>query len=152
MKSITALCSLLFSPFLFAAELVVSDAYVQANVPGSDNTIAYMTLQNPADSDIKIVAAATDVAASAELHSHVIKNDRMQMRQVDSISVDARGKVSLNPNGYHLMLIGLHKRIKPQEEVAVQLIFADKTTQTIKLIAVDTRKHHSDRHKHHHNH
>lgn len=160
MKTWFAFIVLIFSQVLFTSELVaseqalskliVSGAYVQANIPGSDNTTGYMKLKNPNDTDVVIVGAETKVSSVTELHTHEIHNDRMQMRQVKSIRVKANDEVVLSQNGYHLMLIGLKQRIKPDEVISATLLFDDKSSQTIEMTVVDARKHYTERHEHHH--
>jgi copper(I)-binding protein len=47
----------------------------------------------------------------------------MNMRQVESIPVPAKGSVELKPGGYHVMLIGLTKDLKAGDTLPVTLTF-----------------------------
>jgi len=47
----------------------------------------------------------------------------MKMRPVPKIAVPAGGKIEMKPGGYHVMLLGLKRDLKPGEKVAVTLKF-----------------------------
>lgn len=140
MKKIVASIMLLACPLVFAGQLDISRTNVRANVPGSDNTAAYMLVENTSKEDVRIVGAATDVAEFAELHSHKMDGDRMIMRHEKYIDVDAGESVRFAPNGYHVMLIGLKKRVKHGEKADITLKYDDGTSQTFKFDIIDPRK------------
>lgn len=148
MKRFLLLASSLLSTVALAGELTVKDPYIQANVPGSDNTVGYLKVTNPSDSDLKITSIEAGISQKAELHVHSIVNDRMTMRQVEAIEVPAGKEVVLKPNGYHLMFINLNQRIKPGSSVDVTFNYDDGTNQIITLPVVDTKK--KKQHKHQH--
>ena len=68
-----------------------------------------------------------------ELHQHTHKDGMMQMRQVDKIVIPAKSSVELKPGGYHVMLIGLAKKIKKDDLVELNLLFGDDSNLTIKV-------------------
>lgn len=140
--------SLMLAGAANAAHLDIDNAIAQANVPGSDNTVAYMTLNNPSDNDVRIVGVSSSIAKKTELHSHSMDNDRMVMRQVDHIDIDAGEKVYLAPNGYHVMFISLHQWIKPGEQTQITFEYDDGTKQDVALKVVDARTHNAKKHHH----
>lgn len=149
-KCLKLVLPLLFLPSIGnAGELLISEPYIQANVPGADNTVGYLIAENPSDQDLRLVGVESDVAAVTELHTHSIENDRMQMRQVEYIEIKANSQVTLAPNGYHLMFIQLNQRLKPGESVAVTFSYDDGSVQEVELPIVDTRKKNAERHAHH---
>ena len=140
MKKTIALVLMALSPFAFSAQLEVSRTNVRANVPGSDNTTAYMLIENLTKKDVRIVGAESDVSAFTELHSHKMDGDTMIMRHEKYIDVDAGESVRFAPNGYHIMLIGLDKRVKHGEKATITLKYDDGTSQAFTFDVIDPRK------------
>lgn len=140
MKKTIASLLIAASPLAFSAQLDISRASLKANTPGSDNTAAYMLVENPTKDDVRIVAAESSVAEFTELHSHRMDGDRMIMRKEKYIDVDAGEAVRFVPNGYHIMLINLKKRMKHGEQENITLKYDDGTTQTVTFEVFDPRK------------
>lgn len=102
-----------------ACPLTVSDAWVKAADSGM--TAAFGTVTNDSGQEVSIVAAATEVSATTELHETVDDNGSMTMRQTASFSVPANGSLTLEPGGNHIMLMDVTNAIKPGQEVAFTL-------------------------------
>ena len=139
-KKTVATILMTVTPFVFSAELDISRTNVRANVPGSDNTTAYMVVDNLTKKDVRIVGAESDVSEFTELHSHKMDGDTMIMRHEQYVDIDAGESVRFAPNGYHVMLIGLKKRIKHGEQATITLKYDDDTSQTFKFDVIDPRK------------
>lgn len=140
MKKIITLLLSTMSAVAFSAQLEVNRTNLRANVPGSDNTTAYAVIDNLTKDDVRIVKVESDVSEFAELHTHSMKNDRMIMRKVDYIDVDAGETVYLAPHGYHIMLIKLTQRVKHGEIATITLHYDDDTSQAVKFNVIDPRK------------
>ena len=140
MKKMVAMILMTVTPLVFSAELEISRTNVRANVPGSDNTAAYMLVENLTKEDVRIVGAESDVSEFAELHSHKMDGDRMIMRHEKYIDVDAGESVRFAPNGYYVMLIGLKNRVKHGEHATITLKYDDGTSQAFKFDVIDPRK------------
>lgn len=140
MKCLSVLILSCFCASLIAAELEFSDPYVQANVPGSSNTVGYVKLTNASDDGVKIVGAEAAIAKNTELHVHSMMNDCMSMRRVDVIDVPAKSTVELAPSGYHLMFINLNGRVKAGTVVDVTVLYDDGSKQTVPFSVIDPRK------------
>lgn len=70
-----------------------------------DSVAVYLIVTNPGEEDAKLVGVTSAVAGKAVLHT--IKTDasgKKTMEVVDSITVPAGGRVSLEPGGPHIML------------------------------------------------
>lgn len=140
MKKAIALLLVTMSPLAFSAQLEISRTNLRANVPGSDNTAAYMIVDNPTKEDVRIIGVKSNVSEFAELHSHKMDGDRMIMRHKKYIDVDAGESVRFAPNGYHVMLIGLKQRIKHGEQATITLKYDDGTSQAFQFDIIDPRK------------
>lgn len=99
-------------------------ATAYATAPGSSNGAVFMTLHNTGSESDRLVSASTDKAASVEIHqSSTDANGTMEMRPVDGIMVDAGQQITLNPNGYHIMLMGLTQPLLADENFNLTLNF-----------------------------
>jgi periplasmic copper chaperone A len=83
----------------------------------------YLTLVNKGDAADALVAARSDAANVVELHKSEMKGNVMRMVRVPRVEVPARGRTELKPGGFHLMLIGLKRDLKPGEVVKLTLRF-----------------------------
>lgn len=131
MKKIILLMASLLALPVSAGE--VSDPYLRATAPGVPNSAGFMVISNPSDQDLALVRAESDLAKKVELHNHINDNGVMRMRQVEKIMVPANGQVALKPGGFHVMLLGLHKQLKPGEKESLTLHFSDGSSQTLSL-------------------
>lgn len=105
------------------AQTTVSDAWVRASVPHQQSTGAFMTLT--ANSDSKLVGVASKVAKSVQVHEMTMNGDVMGMREVKTVELPAGKAVTLDPNGLHVMLMGLHDQVKEGDKVPLTLTIED---------------------------
>lgn len=91
---------------------------------GSNATGAvYVTISNTGKETDALVSVATDAAQTAEVHETKNEGGVMKMRPVSKLSLPAGGKIEMKPGGYHLMLVGLTRDLKPGDTVHVTLKF-----------------------------
>lgn len=117
------------------AETTVSDAWVRASVPQQQATGAFMILT--ASSDSKLVGVGSPVAKTVQIHQMTMNGDVMGMKQVTAVELPAGKPVALDPNGYHVMLMGLVKQVKEGEQIPLTLTVenAKGETQTLEVQA-----------------
>lgn len=116
-----------------AETIEVQDAYVRAVPPGQANSAAFMKIINHGADDHALLAAESDKAEVVELHTHRMDDGMMRMRQVEQIDLPAGERVTLEPGGLHVMLIGLTETLAPGDQVELTLGFDDGEKQTLKL-------------------
>lgn len=148
-KPLTTIASLVFSASLFA-EVSLSEGYVRAVPPGQMNSAAFMQLENKNDRNVALVSAKSPASEVVELHTHSNNNGVMQMRQVEKFDIPAQGKLSLQPGGHHVMLIGLKRGLNEGVQVEVTLEFSDQTSATVSLPVKKVMAGKQMGHKHHH--
>lgn len=112
--------SLLGLAFQVSAQTKVDDAWVRATVPTQSASGAFMTLT--ADSDSKLLSVATSAAKIVQIHEMTMNGDVMKMGEVKSVALPAGKAVKLDPNGYHVMLMGLTAQLKEGESVPLTLV------------------------------
>jgi hypothetical protein len=125
--------------------LSISGAYVRATAAGNSNamgqadgqmhsdhssassgdfTAAYLTMQNDAVTDDRLVAVSADAATRVEVHETIIENDVARMEMLpDGVPILAGSRVELKTGGLHLMLIGLTGPLAPGQVVTLTLTF-----------------------------
>ena len=115
----------LFSTSALAADIMVHDAYARSAGKMAKAGAAFMQIMNSADTDDRLVAARSDVAAKVELHTHIQDaNGVMRMVEVeDGIAVPAGGKAMLQRGGDHVMFMGLTAPCEDGKTIHVTLVF-----------------------------
>lgn len=97
----------------------------------ASNSAAYMIIMNNSDTDNAIVGAATDVATTVELHTVEMDNGVMKMRPVEQIDVPANGQATLQPGGFHVMLLGIKQDLVEGDTVDLTLTFQNGEEITV---------------------
>jgi copper(I)-binding protein len=105
--------------FCALAETRVDDAWVRTTVPGQPASGAFMRIT--ADTDSKLLSVSSSVANNVQIHQMSMTNDVMHMGPVDSVPLPAGKTVALDPDGYHVMLMGLNGQIKEGDQVPLTL-------------------------------
>jgi copper(I)-binding protein len=106
------------------AQVSVSDAWVRGTVAGQRATGAFMKLV--AQRDVTLVAAASPLAASVELHEMKMDAGVMKMRAIDRLPLAKDASIELAPGGYHLMLMGLKQPAAAGASVPISLTFEER--------------------------
>ncbi|HUC08949.1 MAG TPA: copper chaperone PCu(A)C [Stellaceae bacterium] len=128
--------ALVFALFTSAAgaqsgSVEIKDAWARAMPGGAQTGAAYVTLRSPTGD--RLTGASTPVAKMAELHSMTMDNGVMKMRQVEGIDLPAGQPVSLKPNGYHIMLMGVGQPLKEGQTFPLTLTFAKAGSENVSV-------------------
>ncbi|MEM8951899.1 MAG: copper chaperone PCu(A)C [Pseudomonadota bacterium] len=131
-------------------DVMIHDGWARASIGSAPNSAAYMTLMTHGDAADKLVGATTPVAETVELHNHIIEGDIAKMREVEAIEVKPGEMATLEPGGYHVMLIGLKEPLTAGEVLPLTLTFEQAGEVTLEVPIKDLKggmKHGHD-HKH----
>lgn len=125
-----ALAGVLASGPAWAQGVTVDQPWARATAPHAANGAAYATLTaSVAD---RLTGASSPVAAQVQVHQTIEDKGVMRMRPVaGDLPLEAGRKVTLAPGGYHLMLMGLKRQLKPGESFPLTLTFANEPPVTI---------------------
>lgn len=105
-------------------DLEISGAFTRATLPNQPVGGGYLTITNTGDTDDRLVSGTTSIANALEIHEMTVENDIMTMRALpDGLVIPAGETVTLEPGGYHLMLMGLQEAIVIDSPVRVTLEF-----------------------------
>ena len=116
-----------------ANDVVVRDGWVQEGPPSQTITAAYMVIENHTGTDISLRSASTEVAEVVELHKVELVDGIMKMHRVERIDIPNGGTAELKPGGYHLMVIGLKKKLKDGDKVTFTLQFSNDLRKVVTI-------------------
>jgi len=129
--------------------LEIEHVYAQASKPGQPNGVVHIKeIENKGAAD-QLVGARSSASKRVELHTMSMDGGMMKMREVPNIDLPAGGKVSLapgNPQGYHLMLMGLNDTLKEGSSIKVTLIFKNAGEKEVTAKVGAGGKHHGEKH------
>lgn len=110
------------------AETRVEDPWVRATVAGQPSSGAFMRIT--ADTDSTLLSVTSPVARDVQIHEMSMTNDVMRMGPVDAVPLPAGKTVALDPEGYHVMLMGLNGQIKEGDQVPLTLTVKNAKGET----------------------
>lgn len=87
-------------------DLTIDRPQLRETPTGAPVAAGYMLVTNRGAEDDRLVAASTPMALSTEIHEMRMEGEVMRMREIeDGLVIPAGQSVSLQPGGYHLMLM-----------------------------------------------
>jgi len=121
-----------------SAEITIHDAYARASGASAKSGAIFMTIENTGEADDRLIAAKTDFAMKAELHTHIEDtNGVMMMREVEGgFAIQSQGRHSLKRGGDHVMLMGITKPLTQGESLTLTLTF-EKAGEVVVDVPVD---------------
>lgn len=105
---------------VWAANISVTEAWARATMPGQKVSGAYMQIRS--DVDARLVSASSPAVPRVEVHEMKMDGDVMRMREVQSVELPKGKTVSLEPGGFHIMLMNLPKPIAAGEVIPLTLV------------------------------
>lgn len=111
----------------------VTEPWARAGTPAARSGAAFMTIKNNGTEADRLVGAETPAAEKAELHTQLMDDGVMKMRQVDAIELPPGEPVALRPGGLHVMLMGLKQPLTQGGRFPVTLTFAKAGTVTVEV-------------------
>ena len=132
----------------WAANVSVSDAWARATMPGQQVSGAYMKLT--ADVDAKLVGASSPAVPRVEVHEMKMDGDVMRMRELKSLDLPKGKTVTLEPGGFHIMLMNLKKPIAAGDVIPLMLVVESGGKQQTVEVKAEARAMGGDMQHHHH--
>ena len=135
-----ALAALLFiSPVqaadsvVHAGDIAISGQWARATIGNLKNTAAYFKMTNKGAAADHLLSVSSSAAKMVHLHKSVEEGGIAKMLPVKSIAIPAGGSAELAPGGYHVMVMGLSKSLKPGDMLPVTLTFEKAGKVTLEL-------------------
>ena len=105
--------------------LKISSPWARATPKGASVGGGYMTITNTGAAPDRLVGGSTDIAKSLEVHEMKMEGGVMKMRPVaGGLEIKPGQTVTLDPSGYHVMLVGLKEQLKQGSHFKATLEFA----------------------------
>lgn len=120
----------------------INDPYARTMGEIGASGAIFLEIENHADVDDRLVAAASDVADKVELHTHKEGADGvMQMMAVpEGFPVTALQAHKLQRGGDHIMLMGLTREVKDGDMISVTLTFEHAGEVVVEVPVDNARK------------
>lgn len=127
--------------------IVVSDAWIRAARAGQPTSAAYFSLCNGGQTEDALVSFTFSGAQAAELHTTTLNEESLvTMTPTDEIALGAGQMATLEPEGQHVMLIGLEAPLVAGETTTATLIFRNAPDITIVFDIRDGTSNHQGHH------
>ncbi len=141
---------LLSTKAVFAADLVIQDAWIPEAPPVSKVMAGYMMVHNKTAKPITLISASAKGFDYVEMHKTVTEDGLSKMIKQEKLVVPANGKLKFERGGLHLMFFGPTRRVVQGESVPITLKTSDNNT--IQFTAQVKEASIKDKHDHHHHH
>jgi len=115
-----AVAACLATQATWAANISVSEAWARTTMPGQPVSGAYMQIRS--DADARLVGVSSPAVPRVEVHEMKMDGDVMRMREVKAIELPKGKTVSLQPGGFHIMLMNLQKPIAAGDVIPLTLV------------------------------
>jgi copper(I)-binding protein len=131
------------------AGVEVSGAWARATMPGQKVAGVYLQLRS--DAPARLIGAKSAAAKAAEVHRMSHEGGVMRMRRVDSLELPAGKTVTLEPGGYHVMLLDINRPLNAGEHDSLKLVIEEGGKRTELPVQAQVRSvlEEEDPHAHH---
>jgi copper(I)-binding protein len=129
---ILLILALLFPAGAFA-ELEISEARIKNLPPTVPVRAGYMTIHNPSQIAVSIVAIRSDAFASVEIHRSVMHDGMMRMDPVNNLQIAPGASLQLAPGGLHLMMMQPVQETRPGDDIEIILQLDDGSEQRLMM-------------------
>ncbi len=121
-------------PALAEPEVVASEAWARATVPGATTGVAYLVLTNKGNEDAKLLSITSSVCDKIMIHRSTIDSEGVaRMWPVGKLEIAPGESVRFDPNGLHVMFMDLKAPFVVGQKVPLKLIFEGEQPITVML-------------------
>ena len=104
-------------------DLQIRHPWARATPPGTSVGVGYFEIRNTGKAPDRLLSATSPAARQVEMHISEHAGEVARMRQLRAFEVPARERLTLEPNGAHLMLVDLVQPLKKGERFPMKLRF-----------------------------
>ena len=107
-----------------AGDLEIEHPWARATLKGSDVADGFMKITNHGSTPDRLIAVSVEFAKAGQIHTMKMEGDVMKMVELtDGLEIPAGATVELKPKSMHVMFIGVHEDLVPDEVVDGELTF-----------------------------
>jgi copper(I)-binding protein len=118
----------MFSSAFAADNIMVHNAWVRSAPPNAKVLAAYMKIINKSDEPRAVTVVSSSLFGKVQMHKTEMKNGMMKMIRQKKMDIPAGGSLTLEPGGYHLMLMNPKSVLHVGEQVDFELKFDNGLT------------------------
>ncbi len=111
-----------------ALGVMVKNPWIREAPPSAMALGGFMVLQNMTAKEVALVGASSPDFSSVMLHRTIMDGGMSKMVHQKMITVPAKGEVTFQPGGYHLMLMNPKHAVKAGDKIEITLKFRDGST------------------------
>lgn len=108
--------------------VMVKNSWIREAPPSAMALGGFMVLQNMTTKEVALVGASSPDFSSVMLHRTIMEGGMSKMVHQRMIKVPAKGEVTFQPGGYHLMLMNPKHAVKAGDRIEITLKFEDGST------------------------
>ncbi len=112
-----------FSTSFADNSIMVHDAWVRSAPPNAKVLAAYMVIMNKSSEPRALTAVSSSIFGKVKMHKTEMHEGMMKMVPQEQLSIPAGGALTLEPGGYHLMLINPESVPQEGEHINFELHF-----------------------------
>lgn len=117
-----------------SADVVASEGWARATVPGANTGAGYLVLTNKGDETASLIALTTTVCDRLMIHRSTLDAQGVsRMWPVAKLEIAPGESVRFDPNGLHLMFEDLKAPLVAGQKVPVRLVFDGLPQVTVQL-------------------
>ncbi len=111
----------------------ISAKHFRLTLPASVSKVAaaYGELKNMSEESDILLSASSEVADKVEIHLSMISEGTVSMYPLEHVVLPAKGAITFKPGDLHLMVMGLKRRLKPDQKIPIVLHFSKTGDVTV---------------------
>jgi copper(I)-binding protein len=110
---------------VMVGHLKISAPWARATPKGAPVGGGYLTITNMGSEPDRLIGGSTVICKRVEVHEMKMDKGIMKMREMaNGLEIKPGQTVTLDPEGYHIMFVGMKQPLKKGEHVKVSLQFA----------------------------
>lgn len=117
-----------------SAQVVASEGWTRATVPGAKTAVGYLVLTNKGSDEASLMVLTSSVSDKVQIHRSTLDAQGVsRMWPVGYLKIQPGETVRFDPNGLHLMFNDIKAPFVVGGKVPVRLIFEHESEITIEL-------------------
>jgi copper(I)-binding protein len=107
-----------------AGDLEIVHPWARATLKGSNVADGFMKIINHGSTPDRLLSVSIEFAKTGQIHEMKMEGDVMKMQELtQGLEIPAGATVELKPKSNHIMFIGVHEDLVPDEVVDGELTF-----------------------------
>ena len=107
------------------AEILVTEAYIQAVPAGYEDASVYLTLRNSDRYPVYLNKASASVSEKTKLQQYKDNDGAMMLQTINDIKIPANTSLKMQPGNIQITLENLHTRLESGNTIELQLTFSN---------------------------